>query len=124
MKNQNGSRETDEQQALIRWASYHPVCSKHLIAIPNGGFRNLVEAVKLKREGVKKGVSDLFLAYPSLGYHGLWVEMKKVGKHVVSPEQQDWIDLMRSVRYKAEIAVGCEEAIRIIKEYLERPKQN
>ena len=115
---ENVSRETNEQQALIRWAAYHPICSKHLFSIPNGGSRNKIEAAKLKREGVKKGVSDLFLAYPRPGCHGLWLEMKRKGKFVLSPEQGQWIDLMRGVNYRAEVALGWEDAVRIIKDYL------
>lgn len=111
-------RETHEQQALIKWSKYHPICSKYLIAIANGGSRHLLEAVKLKKEGVKAGVSDLLLAYPSCGRHGLWIEMKRKGKHVVSPEQSEWIRLMQGVGYAAHIAVGWEDGVRIIKEYL------
>jgi hypothetical protein len=118
MKSISVPRETNEQQMLIRWAHYHPICSKYLIAIPNGGSRNLLEGAKLKREGVKRGVSDLFLAYPSNGFHGLWIEMKRKSTYAISPEQRAWMELMRSVGYAGHIAFGWEDAVRIIKEYL------
>lgn len=118
----NDPRETDEQQALIKWAQYHPICSKYLIANPLGGYRLPREAARLKREGSKKGVSDLFLAYPSNGCHGLWIEMKRKGKFRITPEQSEWLELMIGVGYSARIAIGWEDAVRIIKEYLNHEK--
>jgi len=50
-----------------------------VFAIPNGGMRSKTEAVRLKAEGVKSGVSDIFGPIPRAGYHGFFVEMKKPG---------------------------------------------
>ena len=47
-----------------------------LFAIPNGGLRNIAVARKLKSEGLKKGVFDLFLPIPCSGYHGAFFEIK------------------------------------------------
>jgi hypothetical protein len=45
-------------------------------AVPNGGYRNIYVARKLKAEGVKAGVADLCLPAARRGYHGLYLEMK------------------------------------------------
>lgn len=110
--------EAAEQRALIQWSQHNTITSKYLFAIPNGGFRNAREARNLKLQGVKAGVSDLFLAYPVPPKHGLWIELKRCSKYVVSEAQRKFIELMRSVGYAAEIAVGWEEAKNIILDYL------
>ena len=70
--------EDQEQIALISWA--HKVkygngrLSDYLIHIPNGGSRNVIEASKFKKMGVKAGVPDLQLLIPNGLIHGLWIE--------------------------------------------------
>lgn len=112
--------EAQECALFIAKARYHPILSKHLIHNANGGSRHILEAVNLRRQGVKKGVSDYFLAYPMNGHHGLWIEMKRADKSrsVVSREQKDWIELMRSVNYQAHVAYGANMAWEICINYL------
>jgi len=45
-------------------------------AVPNGGHRDVRVAMKLKKEGVKAGVADLFLMIPNSKYAGLFIEVK------------------------------------------------
>ena len=49
-------------------------------AIPNGGDRNPAVAGRLKAEGVKAGVFDIFVPVARGRWHGLYVEMKKPGR--------------------------------------------
>lgn len=69
--------EATLQKDCFKWLFY---AHRHLIAfaIPNGGRRDLLEAVNLKRQGVKAGVPDIFIAYPSRIYHGLFIELKTI----------------------------------------------
>ncbi len=70
--------EDDHQAAFFSWLhSQYPEIYKVTFAIPNGGKRNPVEAARLKKQGVKAGVSDIFVAYPENPYHGLWIELKR-----------------------------------------------
>jgi VRR-NUC domain-containing protein len=115
--------EAQEQMALIQWAHTHPICRDYLIAIPNGGSRHPREAANLKRQGVRAGVSDLFLAYPVIGpwpqiNAGLWIELKRRSKARVTDEQVTWIDRMNAIGYFAIVAFGWEEAKRMILSYL------
>lgn len=71
----------------------------------------------LKRMGVKKGVSDLFLAIPMQGYHGLWIELK-VGKGKLSEEQIKFLERKTSRGYFAIAVWGHEAAKEVIKSYL------
>lgn len=50
--------------------------SKLLLAVPNGGTRNIIEAKILKAQGVKAGVSDVLLLIPKKGYACLCMEFK------------------------------------------------
>ena len=109
--------ESQIQKAVIGWASHKKNIRDHLIHIPNGGFRNPREGASLRRQGVKKGVSDLFLALPSNGFHGFWIELKsKRGR--VSAEQTDWLDRMKAAGYKTAITRSIEDTIQAIEDYM------
>jgi hypothetical protein len=70
-----------------------------------------------KRMGVLKGASDLFMAWPSGGYHGLFIEMKSaIGKP--TPEQKAFIQRVSEVGYYGCICYGAEEAIETMKYYI------
>lgn len=120
--------EDMHQEALFQWASHTMVgpikVSDYLFAIPNGGMRNQRVAQQLKRCGVKKGVSDMFLPVPRGTMHGLWIELK-APKHMGKPEgkpsqeQLDWLDRMGEQGYAAVLCVGWQAAADTIKEYLQ-----
>ena len=122
------------QVALFRWAAMMSV--KHpelalLFAIPNGGQRNIVTAAKMKAEGVKRGVPDMFLPVPKHGpltglqlmgvpidsHWGLFIEMK-VGKNDLTPHQRWWKALLEQQGYAYVVAHSWVEAARAICDYL------
>ncbi len=90
--------EEDQLQIVcVEWFRIqYPTLAHLLFHVPNGGSRALrisksgarfsPEAQRLKKMGIRPGVSDLFLMLPNAAYHGLWIEMKaRDGK--MSPEQ-------------------------------------
>jgi hypothetical protein len=104
------------------WARLHKVeglgaVSDYLIAIPNGGRRGKIESAMLKAEGVKAGVSDLFLAVPTRHYPGLWIEMK-IKPNKPSHAQIDWLKSMALQGYAVAVAWSWEEARDTIINYL------
>lgn len=113
--------ESLEQQALVEWAlmmkGRYPDLDM-LYAVPNGGKRNIVEAVRLKKEGVRPGVPDMVLASPRYPYHGLYIELKIEGS-TTSSDQKKWIDKLIKQGYKAEVCKGWERASKVILQYLE-----
>lgn len=113
--------EGQEQQAIMQWAEWmkneYPELAL-LHHIPNGGKRDKVTAAILKREGVKSGVPDLCLPVPRGGFHGLYIELK-AGKNIPTPSQSWWIEQLSAQGYWATWCVGADEAIHIIKKYLE-----
>ena len=112
--------EYHEQVALIEYAELKAKTDprwKLLFAIPNGGHRHILTAVKLKRSGVKAGVPDLCLPVVCKGYSGLFLEMKsKKGK--VTDNQKMWIDILRKGGYKVFVAEGFEKAKDMLEWYL------
>ena len=111
--------EAEEQRALFEYASYHPILKDYLIAIPNGGKRTKVNGYNMKMQGLKSGVPDIFLAYPSKNYHGLWIELKRNVKNVrISKNQSDWILRLSSKNYAAVVCKGKDNAIDILTRYL------
>lgn len=89
-----------------------------MFAIPNGGVRHKAVASKLKKEGVKAGVPDIFLAHPKGTYAGLWIEMK-YGKNKTSPKQREWLRALSDSGYRTEVCYGADEAWQVILDYLE-----
>ena len=89
-----------------------------LFHIPNGGYRPTATAAKLKAQGVKPGVPDLFLQVARGNYHGLWIELKRRRSGKLSPAQQSWLIELNFQNYRAEVAHGSEEACAILYSYL------
>ncbi len=117
--------EDREQAALFDWAAYYPRL-RWMYAIPNGGNRNIREARRLVAQGVKAGVSDIFLPIVKRTagghYAGLYIEMKrrkKSGPSRIRPDQADFVRDMKIEGYKAVVCYGAGEAIKVITEYAE-----
>lgn len=110
--------EHQEQVALIQWCDFMGAPYSLIFAIPNGGKRNLVVAVKLKKEGVKSGVPDLFLPVPAMSYCGLFIEMKsKKGK--LTDNQREWITILMKQGFFAQVCYGFDEAKDLMERYID-----
>jgi hypothetical protein len=109
--------ETQIQIALLEWASYHPILKDFLFHIGNQRKCSPVYGALLKRLGIKRGCSDLMLAYPVSPYHGLFLELKSNGKKP-SSDQLKWLERMKSVGYAAEWCDNLNDAIQIIEHYM------
>ena len=103
-------------------------------AIPNGGSRNEREAANLKAEGVRAGVPDVFLSYPSKDFHGLYIE-HKTGKGKLSKDkpiyikntkivrriregQETWFDRLQKSGYRCEVSRSIDQSVGLFKDYL------
>ncbi len=106
--------EDKAQQALVRWMRYMKLPVLH---IPNEGKRSFALAAWLKAMGLRPGAYDLFLARARKGYHGYWIEMKKLGKKP-TPLQVEFGEQMREEGYKAEWFDDWEEAKKSVEKYL------
>lgn len=88
-----------------------------LYAVPNGGLRSKAQAGKLRAEGVKASVPDLVLPLPKWPFHGLYVEMKKMGEHS-TPAQRKFQGRLRGLGYAVLECQGDESAYRAFCWYL------
>ncbi|WP_243546189.1 VRR-NUC domain-containing protein [Pseudodesulfovibrio tunisiensis] len=112
--------EHEEQVAFFNWANdcLPPEVEPLLYAIPNGGHRLPAVAGKLKAEGVKPGVPDICLAWPRLGYHGLYIEMKRQKGGRLSDAQKRMISALRRAGYLVRVCKGDFEAREALQEYM------
>lgn len=109
--------EHDEQSAFFSWLDrQHPDLIAY--AIPNGGFRAKRTAMKLKLEGVKKGIPDIHIAERCGPYAGMYIEMKRQKGSTTSKEQHATISRLRDKGYFVVIAKGWEQAVSHLNYYL------
>lgn len=71
---------------------------------------------RLKRLGVRKGVSDLFLPRKNAYASGLWIELKTENGRA-TPDQMNFLKEMRLEGYEAEVCYGANDAISQIKRF-------
>lgn len=136
-------KEAQQQESLFEWMGYvrvpvfrlddagnHTTTQDWLpltalaFAVPNGMSIAGTEKQRgkymaaLKRQGFKPGVSDIVIPFPTVAYHGLYLELKRDKSSKITTEQKDWRLLMRRLDYRAEIAIGFDAAKAIIEDYL------
>ena len=112
--------EHDEQTKLFQilrlYEDKYPML-KSIFAIPNGGYRHISVAKRMKAEGVKAGVWDLMACIPVGNFAGMFVEMK-YGKNKLTKSQQEFRYGLRGY-YKFEVCYSAIEACHAIGEYLD-----
>jgi hypothetical protein len=115
----------DEHQiqcAIVDWFSLqYPALDLNFYANANGGHRHILTAVKLKREGVKSGVADLFLAVPNKYHHGLYIEVKTL-KGVLSDKQKAFRNAVLAQDYAYAVVRSLDRFIELIKNYFDDAK--
>lgn len=96
----------------------------HLLwtATANGGKRDKRTAATLRAQGVKPGVPDIliFTPPPSGVGIGLAIELKRPttrGKQRgrLSPHQRIWLEELRALGWRAEVAYGLDHALEILR---------
>jgi len=112
--------ESAMQAAIFQyfWNNY-PNTRRRIFHVPNGGTRNKIEAVRLRAQGVVKGIADLIC----LGENGFFaIELKIKGNKelgikegVISPEQQVIHDLWRELGYRVYVCWSYNETLSVIK---------
>ena len=106
---------------VVNWFNYqYPQYEDDLHHFANERKCSMRQGVTLKRMGVKKGVTDIFIGLPCGGYYGLWLELKTEGGKL-SKEQKEFIDRKNARGYLALAAWGFDDAVNAIKDYLSLP---
>lgn len=110
------TKEAQEQTQFFKDCASIKGC-EFMFHVPNGGSRNLIEAVNLKKQGVRAGVPDIFLPVARGKYHGLFIELK-VGDGKPTKEQKRYIKYLNEEGYAAVVCYGRETAVRTVLKYL------
>lgn len=97
------------QEAIV--TAFRYLYPKSIIAaIPNGGKRNLKEAIRLKRQGVLSGFADIIILHKG---HCLFFEVKKP-KGKQSENQKSFEKNVVNQGFKYFIVNNVEEVLNII----------
>ncbi len=113
--------EAEEQAAVIVWWRYAsrkygvPECA--LMHIANEGTSSAARGRLQKKQGLRAGAADLFLAVPRGGRCGLWIEMKRVDGRA-RPEQTAFLERMRNLGYDGVVCHGAGQAVDHIHAYM------
>ena len=106
-----------EKRFQIAVAEYLDMKGVLWMHTPNGGSRNSIEAMGLKRQGVKRGVPDVIILEPRGRYSGLCIELKvKDGKP--RREQLLWLKWLNGKGYKAVWTNSLDKVVEIVENYL------
>jgi len=107
--------EDAEQQVVVQWLELHRL---HYTHVPNGGWRHVATARRLKALGVKAGVPDLLIferppARPDAV--GVAIEMKRAKGGRVSAEQQRWLAHLERQGWVVAVCQGAGEAVELLR---------
>ena len=106
----------NEHQIQVAMCQYLDLIKIPYFAIPNGSLRNIIVAKKLKAEGVKAGVADLFLMIPNKIFHGLFIEVKTpAGRQ--QPSQKDFEKIAFDSGYCYEVVRSLDDLIQCLETY-------
>ena len=113
--------EESIHSTVIDWVRKHPFFRinnrfRLILHFPNEGKRTLRYGKLMKDLGMRKGVSDLFIAMPCNGFGGAWIELKsETGR--LGVEQKEFLEDMKSQNYFTAVCWSIEEAMNTISSY-------
>mgnify|MGYP001598816090 CR=1 FL=1 len=137
-----GQSEYDVQKKVVAWLQTNHPSIKFKCDFLAGAKLPIGLAVKAKKLGNTRAWPDLFVALPKMPVKptdkllcGLFLELnkegetvfKKDGSIVANPhfrEQHEMLRHLRGVGYEADFAVGFEETIKKIQNYVESRELN
>lgn len=131
----NSDTESAHQTALFAWAALNfnrwPKL-RWMHHIPNGGSRGddertrKIRGGRLKAEGVRDGIPDIFLPVACGQYHGLYIEMKRPAerpkrdgsKGSLSDAQLEFAHFAIAEGYAWAVCYAWNDAAALIERYL------
>lgn len=120
--------ESQVQIALLQWLrAYNFEVWQSVIKIDNEGKRTPQGHILAVAMGLHVGASDLFIAWPTRRFAGLFVEIKPPGYKVTKSKlehyhrQMNFIHKMLTRGYQAQMGIGIDQCITIVKDYLSQP---
>lgn len=115
--------ESDEQSTVADWLDIHKVFYTATMA---GSYLHPATYNRMKRMGLKKGVSDFLIftkppAYfmdevKQYKYCGVCLEMKRKKGGIISDDQKQWLYKMALLGWLPFVANGADEAINFLEQ--------
>lgn len=97
----------------MQYRKYKIPDERALMAFPMQGRRTIQAGRRLKAEGMRKGLPDMFLALPTTESAGLWLELKATGGKP-SPEQVQFGQMLVALGYDFQICYGFDCTVEAI----------
>jgi hypothetical protein len=117
--------ENQEQRWLVKWLSFNPQLKDFFCKNNNEGKRTAAQGHNLRLMGLRAGVSDLTIYYPTKTHHGLFLEVKRAMNYPPSARksetwlaQEEFARIVKSVGYEAKTCYGWVDGKEIIEKYL------
>ena len=106
--------ESSEQIAFVNWfrINYPELI---IFSVPNGGFRNVIEAKRLKDEGVLAGSCDILVLMPK--GKSLFIEFKKQVGGTISKEQKKFMKELERLEFDYFVAYGFRDGVEKLQNY-------
>ena len=120
--------ERYEQEAFFSWVRTVRYCGEPILedchAIPNGSFlagdasRRAIQGDALRRQGVKAGYPDVAIDIAVEPYHGMRIEVKRIGAPTPPPHQVAAQERLRYRGYRVDVCYGFEQMREATLQYL------
>lgn len=116
-----GPLEHDIQKAFFNVCRFHAEIHNdwrwgNVFATPNQAARSFAVAQRMRAEGMRAGVPDVFVAVPCGGYAGLWIEFKRLKAKQTVPQLQ-WFRDLRRAGYLCEVCFTAREGTELVFNY-------
>lgn len=110
--------ESKLQIACVKWFDLqYPHLKYNLFAIPNEGARTPANGARMKAQGRRAGVADMFFAMYGKGFHGMFIEFK-ADKGKQNENQKAFEKAVTTTGYKYEVVRSFDEFKSLIEDYL------
>lgn len=119
--------EEQTQSAILQFVELQfPMLYRTRIKIDNEGKRSMAGLMTAIKCGLHPGASDLFFAFPTKKFHGLFIEVKPDGwtkprnkkESTRVQKQLEFINDRKLDGYQAHFVVGVDQGIKAIREYM------
>ena len=110
--------ESEIQICFIKWLRLtNKAVGSVTFSVPNGALRSLAEGKRQKDMGLTAGIPDIFIAYPSGKFHGMFIEFK-AGVNTLTPNQKTMIELLKAQNYHCVVCYEVDKAMQEVANYL------
>ena len=109
--------EFDEQWRVVAYLDLLSGSNKiKYSAIPNSTYtKSWKQKAKNKMSGLRPGLPDLFII---INTKPLFIEMKRIKRGVLSPQQKEWINCIKEAGIDCYVCKGFHESKAVIDQYL------